>query len=308
MPDETVKEEKQPEEKTPSNGLKSIIKESKEKERIRRLTTKEIVSSSQKIHDEFDENYWKKDDKERASYHNWRHIQSVSGAAMSLLDKAESKGIDPTDILKSLENWNKIYKSDINLEELREVLKIDIAVHDLGNVAKEVEIEDGEVAVKFHENGLYRAKGAEDRSIAMVEKFIDAWDMPEDKQEKREDFKRLAAYLIDQTKFGVESGDIPFATFIEVCDQIGGNVWSDYDHHTGLLTEWLYEFPEKLVSEKFVKDFIHQRLETLVRDNTKQEQIKKIWQEAGRPFPERQEYDDNLMPVKEFLSSSWQSN
>jgi hypothetical protein len=118
----------------------------------------------------------------------------------------------------------------------------------------------------------YTAKGAEERSIQIAREIIEKSGLYDEKKNR---YLLLIKHLIGQTTFQPtdEDKNKPFATFVRVVDQIGGNLFNTQSREEsifGLVEENVFEKYEK--GETFILNpyrffnFVNLRLPDLVGD------------------------------------------
>jgi hypothetical protein len=204
-----------------------------------------IIQLSLKFHKEFDRR-WKEEKRHFSSYHNENHIQATIEAATRLINKAFIEGIDPLDLRDDLQKWNKENPSaQITESEFLEVVCLAFSMHDLGNIAYGVKFDEKGNLQLDYLNG-YTAKGAEERSIQIAREIIEKSELDEEKKKR---YLPLIEYLIAQTVFkpqkpSQEDKNKPFYIFVQVVDQIGGNLFNRQSTEEivfGLIEEGIFE-------------------------------------------------------------------
>lgn len=166
------------------------------------------------------------------------------------------------------------------------------AAHDLGNIVS-----------GFDKNGniifldKYQANGAEERSKQIAEHLISKLSLNDDQKRK---FLPLIAYLIDQTKFLFDEGgeNKPFARFVRVVDQIGGNLFNSQDNRViGLIFENVFEQGTYTIKDpNYFFNFVINRFPQLVGEESKIKDILSIW---GKELPQKEIYIDKPITIKE---------
>lgn len=262
---------------------------------------KELQISSLDMHLQFDEKRPR-----RFSFHNFEHIFAAVKGAMILYEKAKQENDDIFGLRVDLERWNNSHdlqgNNAISFEEFADVLRLAFSFHDLGNIA---DVIDGKVVLR--ESGLYKADGAEERSIEIARIML------RDKPELQK-YLPLIEHLIEETKYnylekedkeGNTGNARPFAVFVRVVDQIMTNyLRRDYPEFIeGLQEEAIDEKKEPLSKEK-IENFTTTRLPELLVNLPQDrfprlseltlEQIKQKLNEIIRPFIPK---NNNLIPI-----------
>jgi hypothetical protein len=232
-----------------------------------------IIQLSLKFHKEFDRR-WKEEKRHSASYHNENHIQATIDAATLLINKAFNR-VDPLDLRGDLQNWNQANpNAQITESEFLEAVCLAFSMHDLGNIACGLKVDEKGVLQPDYLDG-YRAEGAEARSIQIAKEIIGRSELDEEKKKR---YLPLIEYLIAQTVFkpqkpSQEDKNKPFYIFVQVVDQIGGNLFN-----TQSRKESIFGLVEENVFEKYKKgetfifnpyrffNFVNLRLPELVGD------------------------------------------
>jgi hypothetical protein len=204
-----------------------------------------IIQLSFNFHKEFDRR-WKEEKRHFASYHNRNHIQATIDAATQLINKAFNGEMDPLDLTKDLQKWNQANpNSQITGDEFLEVVRLAFSMHDLGNIASGVKVDEKGDLKPYYLDG-YTAKGAEERSVKIAEEIVNNSGLDEEKKNR---YLLLIKHLIEQTTFQPtdEDKNKPFATFVRVVDQIGGNLFNRQSRKEivfGLIEEGIFENKE----------------------------------------------------------------
>jgi len=226
---------------------------------------KEIIQLSLNFHKEFDRR-WKEDKRHFASYHNENHIQATIDAATQLINKAFNEEMDPLDLRKHLQNWNQANpNAQITKSEFLEVVCLAFSMHDLGNIACGVKVDEkGDLQLDYLDG--YTAKGAEERSVKIAEEIVNNSDLDEEKKNR---YLLLIKHLIEQTTFQPtdEDKNKPFANFVRVVDQIGGNLFNSQRTEeivAGLIEEGIFEKGEFKFNPHRFFNFVNLRLPELV--------------------------------------------
>ena len=233
-----------------------------------------IIQLSLKFHKEFDRR-WKEEKRHSASYHNENHIQATIEAATQLINKAFNGKIDPLDLRGDLQRWNQANpNAKITESEFLEAVCLAFSMHDLGNIAYGLKVDEKGVLQPDYLDG-YTAKGAEERSIQIAREIIEKSGLD---KEKKKRYLPLIEYLINQTVFkpekpSQEDKNKPFYIFVQVVDQIGGNLFNTQSREEsifGLVEENVFEKYKE--GETFVFNpyrffnFVNLRLPDLVGD------------------------------------------
>jgi hypothetical protein len=193
-----------------------------------------------------------------------------------LINKAFNEKMDPLGLKEDLQRWNQENpNAQINKSKfLLEAFCLAFSMHDLGNIACGLKVDEKGVLQPDYLDG-YRAEGAEERSIQIAREIIKKSGLDEDKKRR---YLPLIEYLINQTVFkpqkpSQEDKNKPFYIFVQVVDQIGGNLFNTQSREEsviGLVNESVFEKYKK--GETFVFNpyrsfnFVNLRLPELVGD------------------------------------------
>lgn len=252
-----------------------------------------IINEALSYHREFDNN------RQQPSFHNENHIKAVLEALEKLIIAAKN-GNDPLRIKEDLERWNKENNIDppITLEEFWFIALIAFACHDLGNIAT---LENGKLKFLYQ----YTSKDAEERSKLIAKYLLNQMGLEEEIQKI---WLPLIEYLIDQTKFQPDDPSKPFAIFVRVVDQIGGNLFNEdrIKSILGLIYEIANEEGRnKKFNPHYFYNFPHLRFPELVPDERTRKAILNIWKkettlEENLLFPNQETtYGEYIQKFKE---------
>jgi hypothetical protein len=268
----------------------------------------EVMKKSLAWHEEFSHR-WSRETG-FPSYHNENHVKAVLQSGMLLLEKAFGTKDDPLGVANSLNRWNKIHGVNLEYGDLVSAFLLATSTHDLGNIG---ELMDGQFT--FFPDGKYKAKGAEDRSKAILRKELSRLS---DSNPLGQEIVDLAEHLVGETTFMFgENSEAPFRLFMRVCDQIGGNLFNGQDNFVeGLVAEMQFENPEGMIADpdRFI-NFIPRRMGELIREGAEKdsdgiegqdlEVIDKILGIWGKTMPVaqslsglNQDKQGNLLPVR----------
>ena len=271
-------------------------------------TSQQLLILPLKSHEEFDI-HWREEG-HRYSFHNRSHIEAVENAFFTYLSNFSQEN-DPLAIYEDLKKWNESHKEiePINLYEFKEILRWAIRYHDTGNIAKEVEITEGQLTFKYltDENGKvkYTAADAEERSKKILEIAIRYTDMDDNKKQR---YIALAQHLIEQTKFSLtpENQNTPFARSMRFFDQIGNGLFNENQEMIiGLLEEMINEKPDAEINPYYFLNFTRLRPKELGID---EEQLNGILQILQRKLPpENSHYQNEKVKAKDFLNQTKQN-
>ncbi len=238
-----------------------------------------IIRGCLNLHKNFDKE-WK--NQGRISYHNENHVRATLVAAEKLVKAAFNieNPQDPLGLKNDLNKWNELNpEGKVTEEEFLDVVRLAFSFHDLGNIAKLNE--KGEIEYL----DIYRAQGAEERSVQIAEKIINESSLTDD-QKKR--FLPLVSHLIRQTTYQPSENDKgrPFASSARVIDQVGGNLFNGQEARVlGLIEENVHESEGgdfSFTPNKFF-NFVRIRFPQLVDDENLRIQITQIF---GVSLPE----------------------
>jgi hypothetical protein len=269
---------------------------------IPKIENQELIKNCLSIHAEFDRR-WKKEKGHLASYHNENHIQATIKAANQLINKAFNGEIDPLDLRGDLQRWNQENpNAQITESEFLEAVCLAFSMHDLGNIACGVKFDEKGVLQPDYLDG-YMAEGAEERSIQIAREIIGRSELDEEKKRR---YLPLIEYLINQTVFkpqkpSQEDKNKPFYIFVQVVDQIGGNLFNTQSREEsviGLIEENVFEKYKK--GETFIfnpyrfLNFVNLRPPGLVGD----EKADMIFQAFGKEKPSMIDAKDEQITIK----------
>jgi hypothetical protein len=269
---------------------------------IPKIENQELIKNCLSIHAEFDRR-WKEEKGHLASYHNENHIQATIKAATQLINKAFNGEIDPLDLRGDLQRWNQANpNAQITKSGFLEAVCLAFSMHDLGNIACGVKFDEkGNLQLDYLDG--YRAQGAEERSIQIAREIIGKSGLDEEKKRR---YLPLIEYLINQTVFkpqkpSQEDKNKPFYIFVQVVDQIGGNLFNTQSREEsvfGLIEENVFEKYKK--GETFIfnpyrfLNFVNLRLPDLVGD----EKADMIFQAFGKEKPSMIDAKDEQITIK----------
>jgi len=229
-----------------------------------------IIQLSLKFHKEFDTR-WKEEKRHLASYHNENHIQATIEAATQLINKAFSGEMDPLGLREDFQKWNQENSNaQITESEFLEAVCLAFSMHDLGNIAYGLKVDEKGVLQPDYLDG-YTAKGAEERSIQIAREIIEKSGLDEEKKRR---YLPLIEYLINQTVFkpqkpSQEDKNKSFYIFVQVVDQIGGNLFNHQKTDEivfGLIEESVFEKGGFEFNPYRSFNFVNLRLPDLVGD------------------------------------------
>ena len=165
-----------------------------------------IISLSSGWHSYF-ENLWN-EKQNKFSYHNSAHVSAGLKAARMLVDQSTKEFVkDPLDIIRDLNHWNETQspKNQITIDELREIIEIAFACHDLGNICRQVKNDNDQLEPDFLD--IYTETNAEERSKEIAKTIIKNSRIEDGKKEK---YVKLVTHLIGHTTYQGNSQK-PFA-------------------------------------------------------------------------------------------------
>ena len=251
-----------------------------------KILTEDILGMPLEWHGAFDSKKYR----EQETYHNSEHIRATEEAKDKYVQAVRrDRENDPLRLMSSLDKWNRGKSSEMQVseDELVVALKWVVRFHDVGNILRDVNIEDGEIKPVFLEK--YTAgkddkteKVAEDRSRDIFGKVIRVLDMDEKKQQRLVPLVKKMIELTKPKKPNAETGVVdtsePFSAFMEVVDQIGNDLYStNVNRVEGLMREIVAENPDaKIIPDRFV-NYSRRRLPELLPEESDQEALLEIW-------------------------------
>lgn len=256
-----------------------------------KIPVSEVIEKALDLHDDAEKSWHEKG--HEYSYHNAEHIEAVWEATEKyldamMLDEEDKEGLDPLRLREGLKAFNERNpKNQISEKDLREVMKLAVFGHDLGNIMKDINVEGGEITTTPHDK-VFVAKGAEKRSVAITSKLIDASDLDESKKEA---YKLFVDHAIMGTVYSPEPDEDPIENFMEIMDQLGNDMFNDQPHkEEGLMEEFYQDNPNMERDEYSMFNFFKGRFEVLVPDRAVRLTLLKIW---GKSPPAERVYSDN---------------
>ncbi len=253
-------------------------------------------------HDEFDR-VWKSEEDHhwplsgsRPSFHNKDHLEAVEAAIRAYFAGSNEEN-DPLNLRSDLKRWCEQFGEEVTFAQLQEIMVLVARYHDVGNIMKEVRVEDGQFKPIFFDK--YTAKDAEERSQEIISFILDNSNMDPNQKAK---YKKLAVYLLGETTYSLTDKDKPFAIAMRFFDQIGNGLFSRVakdEMILGLLAEMMGENPDVQINPHFFWNFVRARpAELEIDDNT----LDKILIVLGKNLPEEDtRFPNQLMPATDFL-------
>ncbi|GBD34519.1 hypothetical protein HRbin35_00244 [bacterium HR35] len=255
-----------------------------------------VIKESISLHQRFN-----KESKVESSFHNENHIEAVLEALEKLIIAAKN-GNDPLNIRSDLERWNKENNVEppITLEEFWFIALIAFACHDLGNIAT---LENEKLIFLSQ----YTSKDAEERSKRIAEYLLNQTNLDET---TKQIWLPLIFHLIDQTKFQPEDTSKPFAIFVRVVDQIGGNLFNK--DRTKSILGLIYEIAnEGRGNETFnphsFYNFPYFRFQELVLDEEIRKAVLNIWEKEIK-LEENSLFPNQEITYSEYLQKLGKTN
>jgi len=210
--------------------------------------------------------------------------------------------MDPLNLRKDLQNWNQANpNAQITKIEFLEVVRLAFSMHDLGNIACGVKVDGGDLQLDYLDG--YRAEGAEERSIQIAREIIEKSGLDEEKKRR---YLPLIEYLINQTVFkpqkpSQEDKNKPFYIFVQVVDQIGGNLFNTQSRKEsvfGLVEEQVFEQDKEGKKFSFNPyrffNFVNLRLPELVGE----EKVDMIFESFEKKPPPIIEVENKQITIK----------
>lgn len=229
-----------------------------EQDEIQKISLEQICSRCLELHAQFDREKWK----DKTSFHNDKHISATVEASDKLI-AAAAQGNDPLGLNRDIQRWNEnnpgAQINDIN--ELKQMAALAFSLHDLGNIASDISIENGIITADYLDK--YTAEGAEDRTIVMAKKIIIAGNLSGDEQQR---YTEVVTHFVNQTRFTLhkkpdsrEFAEEPFIRFVKLCDQVGNDIFStNPDREQGLIEEGVILKKDPAFAQNRFNDLVYE--------------------------------------------------